>query len=283
MEQTKASIVCGDGYPLAAELFRPAAARGCVVIAPALGVPRRVYEAFARYLAGRGLAVLTFDYRGVGDSRQGPVPAAQILMQHWGERDIEAVLGWAQRELKPKKLFLLGHSAGGQLPGLAPASARLDGLVLVAASAPHASLYPFPAKLGLLLLWWLLIPAVAAGREYFPARQMRLGSGDIAAPIVRQWARWARTPGYMFDPEHNMDTTRYARLSLPLLSYCFLDDGYAPPAAVNALLQHYSAAQVEKREVPRPARGQIGHFGYFRERQRDTLWRDTTEWLMRLC
>ena len=32
-------------------------------------MPLRIYRGFASYLAGRGCAVLTYDYRGTGDSR----------------------------------------------------------------------------------------------------------------------------------------------------------------------------------------------------------------------
>ena len=56
-----------DGYPLAATLFLPRGAkRHAVLINSATAVPRRLYRGFAGYLAGRGCAVLTYDYRGIG-------------------------------------------------------------------------------------------------------------------------------------------------------------------------------------------------------------------------
>ncbi len=39
-----------------------------VLIANALGVPRRFYAKFSRYLAGKGFVPLTFGSRGCGDS-----------------------------------------------------------------------------------------------------------------------------------------------------------------------------------------------------------------------
>jgi len=60
-----------DGYPLAATLFLPRGAkRQAVLINSATAVPRKLYRGFAGYLAGRGCAVLTYDYRGIGGSRQ---------------------------------------------------------------------------------------------------------------------------------------------------------------------------------------------------------------------
>ena len=59
-----------DGYPLAATLFLPRGAkRHAVLINSAPAVPRKLYRGFASYLAQRGSAVLTYDYRGTGDSR----------------------------------------------------------------------------------------------------------------------------------------------------------------------------------------------------------------------
>src|ERR1700709_998747 len=60
-----------DGYLLGATLFLPRGAkRHAVLINSAAAVPRRIYRGFAGYLARRGCAVLTYDYRGTGGSRQ---------------------------------------------------------------------------------------------------------------------------------------------------------------------------------------------------------------------
>lgn len=282
-EARKLRLSCADGYPLAAELHAAPAARGAVLVAPALGVPRRFYSDYARFLATQGFSTLVLDYRGVGDSAQGPVRGALMQMADWGRLDIEAALRWFETQLKPARIFLVGHSAGGQLPALAEASEKLSGMVLVAASAPALRYYPLRDKLGPAFLWHFAVPLFSRGRDQFPSKRLGFSSVDVPTGVMRQWAAWSRASAYLFSPEFQMDTARYARLSIPMLSYCFLDDAYAPPAAVNALLEHYPAAKIEKREVPKPAKGTIGHFGYFRERQRDTLWRDTADWLTRLC
>ena len=65
------TVPATDGYPLAATLFLPRGAkRHAVLINSATAVPRKLYRGFAGYLAKRGCAVLTYDYRGTGDSRQ---------------------------------------------------------------------------------------------------------------------------------------------------------------------------------------------------------------------
>ena len=65
------TIPAADGYPLAATLFLPLGAkRHAVLISSATATPRKIYRGFAGYLARRGCAVLTYDYRGIGGSRQ---------------------------------------------------------------------------------------------------------------------------------------------------------------------------------------------------------------------
>lgn len=283
MEPKKVTLNCVDGYPLAADLFMANPARAALVIAPALGVPQRFYAPYAAYLAEHGFSTLTFDYRGSGDSADGPVPGRDITMADWGHLDIDAALAHAEQELEPQKLFLIGHSAGAQLVGLAKNSEALDGLILVVGSAPHLRHYPPRSWPMLFLTWYLLTPLLSWGRNDYPTRYTGLGSTRVAAGVVRQWGRWARTRNYMFDSAHAIDTERYARLSLPILSYCFADDSFAPPAAMNALLAHFQRARIDSRIVPAPETGHYGHFGFFRKGQaQDNLWPESVRWLQTL-
>src|SRR3954463_14025945 len=65
------TVPAADGYPLAATLFLPRGAkRHAVLINAATATPRKIYRRFPSYLARRGCAVLPYDYRGIGGSRQ---------------------------------------------------------------------------------------------------------------------------------------------------------------------------------------------------------------------
>src|SRR5215469_10355754 len=65
------TVPAADGYKLGATLFLPRGTkRRAALISSATAVPRKIYRGFAGYLARRGFAVLTYDYRGVGGSRQ---------------------------------------------------------------------------------------------------------------------------------------------------------------------------------------------------------------------
>ena len=125
--------------------FAPAqATRGSVVVGAAMGVPQAYYADFARWLAGQGWHVVTFDYRGSGASL--PTTAHQGLrgfrasLFDWAH-DYEAVVDWAAALQPGAPLLALGHSLGGQLPGLLRNAHKLSGLLGVAAGSGYVIVY----------------------------------------------------------------------------------------------------------------------------------------------
>ena len=112
-----------DGRLLAAHWVRASAttlAVATVVIHSATGVPRRYYAAFAQHLGERGLDVLLWDARGIGDSATLPVSSDPATMRDWGQRDQQAVLQHVRTRHPPRPLShhrpQLGRSSGGAGP-----------------------------------------------------------------------------------------------------------------------------------------------------------------------
>src|SRR5450631_1127549 len=108
MPEEELQIEALDGVKLAADLVEPASGAGpraAVVIASAMGVPRKLYRAFARYLAEDGIASLSFDYRGIGGS--GSVRDRKIRLRDWGEQDLGGALSFLRRRYPgtPQLLF----------------------------------------------------------------------------------------------------------------------------------------------------------------------------------
>src|SRR6201990_1176971 len=93
-----------DGLLLGASLFLPRGAkRHAVLISSATAVPRKIYRGFAGYLARRGCAVLTYDYRGIGGSRQRAVEGYnqpkslsgfKATMADWATLDAASAVTW---------------------------------------------------------------------------------------------------------------------------------------------------------------------------------------------
>jgi len=69
------SIPAADGYPLRGYQWQHPKSDGALppvaIINPATSVSCRYYSRFADYLHAHGWDVVTYDYRGIGESRQG--------------------------------------------------------------------------------------------------------------------------------------------------------------------------------------------------------------------
>lgn len=270
-----------DGQKLAVTAQHPdGEPHGAVVIASALGVPRKVYGKFAAYLAEQGWLALTFDYRGIGDSGLNGLKGREVRFADWGAQDTETALAWALQQTEGKPVFLVGNSCGGQLFGLAPSSERLAGAVFVAAQTAYWRNWPMPGRLQMGLMFNCVIPLLSLGNT-FPARRIGLSSIDAPAGVTRQWARWGRLKRYLFDPRSGVDASRYPEFSFPVLAFGFADDSFAPAPAIEALCRELPRAEITRRQVdPADIDGKpIGHFGFFREKHRDGLWSETAEWM----
>jgi predicted alpha/beta hydrolase len=257
-------IRTADGCSLHATLFDANSDR-VMLVAAAMGVKRRYYDAYAQHLASRGVSVVTFDYRGIGDSRPQSLRGFEGSMLDWGRYDIPAAIDWIVRELRPKSLAYTGHSCGGQLAGAAPNVDAVDRFLFVCAQSGYWRHWPRPRAYGLGALW-LAMPLISRLVGYFPSKLFGLGSEDLPRHVASQWGTWGRHPEYLFA---DVDPAPYARVTAPILAYSFRDDHYAPKRAVEALLAKYSGAPIEHRHVE--TRG-FGHFDFFRRGKGEQFW-----------
>lgn len=266
-----------DGYELAVTRF-PAQgeARGTLLVAGAMGVRQDFYAPLARFLAAGGFHVLTFDYRGMGWSRPARLRGFEADVTRWVERDLEAMLDEARRPAPRLPLFLLGHSLGGQVLGVTPGNERVQGAVTVTAGSGW---YRFndrmPARVR--ILWFVAIPLLTPLFGYFPGRVLRM-VGDLPRGVARQWRAWCVHPDYLLS-EGQAAREAFGRVRAPILGYSFEDDDLITRPAIDNLHAFYRNAPVERRHVVPRDGARIGHFGFFSERSRDTLWADTLEWL----
>jgi len=274
MGVTSFEIAAADGVRLGATLF--GSGDDAVLVMPATGVPQQYYAKFAAYLGEAGFTVLTFDYRGIGRSRQGDLRACTARMRDWALLDGAAALAFLRE--KQRRISLVGHSFGGQALGLLPQPESIAAALIVGSQSGYWKNW---SALGRLWMWPVThvgLPLVTRLRGYFPASRLGFGE-DLPRGVAIEWARWCRNPRYLVgDLGVEAD---YARFCAPLRAYAVADDPFAPERAVRALGALYPNARWETRKVTPRELGvkSIGHFGFFRERFRDTLWRDACEWL----
>jgi predicted alpha/beta hydrolase len=271
------NLVSSDGPPVAARSFRPAAGlpvHGGVVIGGAMGVRQDYYEPFARWLADQGYVVLTFDYRGVGDS----LPLGRSLrgfdadLFAWA-RDFDRVIEALDREVPTLPIYLIGHSLGAQLPGLLAQRHRIAGLVSVASGSGYWRDNAPALRRSVLYLWYVLVPIATLLCGYFPGR--RLGKvGDLPRGVMLQWRRWCLNPRYHVGAEGARVRDRFASVRFPLVALSMTDDEMMTERGTRVLIDCYANAprRIERIapadvQVPR-----IGHFGFFRHQFQSSLW-----------
>ncbi len=275
-------VSCADGRRLSATVTEPAhqVPHHAVQINSALGVPRRFYQRLAQFLATRGCVVLTYDYRGVGDSQTTPLRDDRTQFRDWGELDIAAAIDFVQHELGGLRHVGIGHSAGGALLGLAHNCTQLSAFLSVASPSAYWRLWSFPHNLYLLPFWHLLIPALPRLFGYFPGDV--LGMGKLPKGVVLQWRRWAMHADYIVDDNGAPLREHYQKLKAPMRFVHFSDDQlYAPRASVAHLASFYPHAPRELIQYrPEQVRQKnLGHFGYFRS-SAEPLWQHDMGWLL---
>jgi predicted alpha/beta hydrolase len=273
------ALVADDGRHLGASWFEPPgdAARAVAVVSSAAGVPRGYYRAFAQWLAGRGCAVLTYDYRGIGSSRQGSLRAEPATMRDWAVLDMSAALaaGQARRASQSLPLLLVGHSFGGNAIAFARGVEQADALLAVASQLGEPRLYPGLHRwvAGFFFRAWL--PALVPMCGHLPGWALGPGAQALPAGVARQWARWGRTRGWAYgDPAMHAHRSAGA-IAAPVHLWSIDDDlTYAPPRAVDALAAQFRNAAVQRHHVAPADLGlrRLGHFGAFRREPGARLW-----------
>lgn len=274
---TPIRISATDGYALGARRFGDQSAGPYVVIAGATAVKQAYYARFAAWLSLQGCTVLTFDYRGIGESRPARLRGFEARLRDWGERDLEGVLRFALEDKGSRPLHVIGHSVGGQLLGLAASNGSIDRIVTVGSQSGYWGHWSGLSKLHKAAVWYGLLPALGNTFGYIPGK---FGIGeDLPKGVALEWAKWCRHPEYMLG--HGIAKDGFARVKAPMRAISITDDDYAPKPAVDALHALYSGTLVERHHVsPRELEAQaIGHFGFFRSTFQDSLWRNVSTFL----
>jgi len=275
--QQDIEIEATDGFLLAASLYT--AGKGAksgveggnslLIIGSAFGVPRQYYKHFARFVAEQGISCLTFDYRGIGQSRDGVMPAKDMLMQHWGQLDLEGVIQFVEAKYQADEIYYLGHSAGGQILGLAPSSAKFRKVVLAATGVGTWRAWLGTKRYLLAAMWYGLMPLMLRLQRGDFFHSKLLGPIPVPKQAVRQWVSWAKSEDYLFTPVHKLDLSGYRKMTADILALTISDDWYAPQSSRDALLAHYiNCHRVTQYVIPQDiGLNKVGHLGLFRKKQ----------------
>lgn len=276
-----------DGFPLTGSLIEnPQGSGPVVLVSSAAAVRQDFYRPFAEALCAAGArAALTYDYRGVGASSAPEGWTDRLSMKDWGAQDMAAAARSLVERFPGHPLAGIGQSFGGSLFGLSGVDHLFVRYAMIASGDGYLPNTDEPLKLFLRMT--LLGLPIATVLGHMPGW---LGLGEtVPASIFRDWARWCRRKGYMFEDRAVPEAVRFAQVRTPLLAVGIADDRWSTPRAVNALLDRMPNARQSQIWLNPAEAGcaSIGHLGFFKPKFAATLWQPVIHWLLngrlRLC
>jgi predicted alpha/beta hydrolase len=269
------TIKARDGFNLSATIRRPLNdLKGVIQINSGTGIPQKVYSNLSAYLTDYGYATVTYDYRGIGDSKPENLKGFPAKMEDWGTLDMASVFDWIIENFPNERKIIIGHSMGGQLIGLMDNYHKIDKLILIASSTGYWRDMSSPFKWILPPLWFLFIPFTTFIYGYANAKKIRQGE-DLPKEVALQWSKWCKDPRY-FDEDFQKSKTNlfFDKLKISLKSIQITDDPIANEITANKLLKYYKNAIIEIEKISPEQMGvkKIGHTGFFSRHFKATLW-----------
>jgi len=175
-------------------------------------------------------------------------------------------------------LLFVGHSLGGQLLGVLEHATDVKAAITVTSGSGW---YGFNDRMPIRvrLFWFFFVPILTPLFGYFPGKRLRM-VGDLPKGVAWQWRRWCMHPDYLVSEDEGRRAL-FDRVRIPIRGYSFEDDEIVTQRAIDHLHTFYRSAAVERRHLAPADVGarKLGHFGFFSERSRDTLWKESLDWL----
>lgn len=265
------------GHSINVSIFLPKKSNNkSIVISSATGVLQKFYSKFAAHFCSFGFTVYTFDYYGIGNSNSKNLKKNAANLNTWA-LDQAAVLKLVKQNQPHHKITLITHSIGGQLIGLNPEIHIVDSIITVASQTGYWKYFKGFSRLRMLSFWYALIPITTPLFGYFPAKKLGLFE-NIPKHVVYQWRKWGIHPEYMYGQFNDL---QFNAIKCNVLVLSFPRDLFASKASVDWLAAKFTNTKVDRRHIiPEDLQIEdVQHFGFFREKFKDSLWQTTKDWI----
>jgi predicted alpha/beta hydrolase len=230
---------------------------------PAMGVPAKHYLSLAEAFAARGIAVALHEWRGIGSSDYRAGRHSDWRYRELLEADIPAGMREVKTRWPQARLWIGGHSLGGQLACLYASvhAHSLAGIALIASGAPYWRC--FPRRTLIRSAYSLALP-LAKLVGYLPGRRIGFG-GNEARGVIADWSQSGLTGNYRAAGMDADFERRLAELDLPVLALRLRDDWLVPQASLEWLLDKMPGAP-RRVEVISPERlsARADHFTWMK-------------------
>lgn len=247
-------------------------AKGKIVIASAMGVEQAYYRAIAKWLAQQGYAVLTFDCRAMGESKNQQLKHYQCNILDWAKYDYSAALSYIVEQPMTGPIYWLGHSLGGQVFPLVEQIDKVAKVVTVSSGTGYWKHNAPQLKRVAPFFWYCVVPLATSMLGYFPGKRLNI-VGNLPKQVIYQWRRWCLHPEYCVSESITV-RKKFEQLKVPLHSICFTDDEMLSVTNMRDLHDLFGNKNKYLSEVTPIDEGikRVGHLGFFREKFRENLW-----------
>lgn len=267
-----------DQYKLAATYWQNENPKGIVAINPGTCVDQKFYFRFAHWLAQQNYDVLTYDYRGVGASAPENLKGFKASIVDWGQLDIPAVIDWIIKQYPNSKRYMIGHSMGGQIIGLADNINQIDKMVAFVPSYGNWQNNAAKVRWKMGFNWATLFPITVLKNGYFPASRLNMGN-DWPKGVTWDWWSWGirRLPHYKI-MENRGISHFYHDIKIPIKAFFTIDDLIATERCIPHYKIDFASTDLEVVMLNPADYGleKIAHMGMFSPKCQ-TLWYEILE------
>lgn len=247
-----------------------------IIIAPAMGAAQSYYQHIASWLTKQGFDVITFDYRGMGESRRQHLKHYKNDILDWATLDCSAILAQVIKQNNDTPIYWIGHSLGGQIFPLIDQIEKVSKVITVASGTGYWRHNAPQLKRKIWWFWFLIVPLSLRVYGYFPGKRIGM-VGDLPKPVMQQWRRWCMHPKYCVGVESDEIKNRFSKIEMPIRSLAIDDDEMLSSKNIQAMFSLFgSQDKVLTTLVPEELGvKRIGHLGFFREEFANSLWTKT--------
>lgn len=238
-------FTCRDGYTLHGRFYAKQKDAGFlpVVIGSATGILQGFYQSFATWLCEQGYDVLTFDFRGIGESLYTDVSKSDARIQDWGVYDLPAAIDYLLQKSSAEHVFLLGHSAGGQILGLVENFAKVKKVVAIAGSSGNVKGLSGKTKILGPIMFNVIFPISSFFKGYAATKMLGMGE-NLPKGVGSQWREFCSNPGYVINAVGKTVQQDYHQdIRCPIIAIHATDDEIATEHNVKDFLRIYPHAQ----------------------------------------
>lgn len=219
------------------------------LILPAMGVKASYYKQFSSAMAEAGLSFATMDWRGNDRSSERPSHTSD-----WGYgqllTDTFDACKYLQMRLGFARIFLFGHSMGGQIAHLFAARhpKLVTQVVTIASSDPYCMKWPLWQVPVIYAMTFIVYP-FSKLFGYFPGQQIGFARSE-AMTVMGDWARGMRK-GYFEPTGDDFDYVEAKSDYYGLIRTIGVpDDFLAPQRAIEYTLGKFPKAKTSYVELP---------------------------------